>query len=166
MLILPPAPDVAVRVKSTIDPLLPLEALPDFIVRLPLVPLVSASAVRTLNDPLLAYLPYPELIDTEPPVISVLSPAFTTIRPPETPLPLPTAMLILPPTPDVADPVVRTIDPLLPLVADPDFSDRAPLVPLDPPSADRRVNAPLLVAVPTPVLNETLPPVSLELPPA
>ena len=36
-----------------------------------------------LNEPLLVSVPCPDEIDTEPPVLVVLSPALTTTRPPE-----------------------------------------------------------------------------------
>jgi hypothetical protein len=145
---LPLVPPVADPVRTTIEPLLPLLAVPDFSVKLPLVPLLPAFAVRTVKAPLLVADPNPVTRDIEPPVTSVLSPELTTTRPPTYVSPLPTPMLILPLVPDVAEPVRSTIAPLLPLVAVPVFNERPPLTPDTPLSAVRTVNAPLLEVLP------------------
>jgi hypothetical protein len=64
------------------EPLLPLEATPDFNVREPLTPLVSASLLRKVKAPLLVDELYPDDIDTLPPVRSDVPPALITNRPP------------------------------------------------------------------------------------
>jgi hypothetical protein len=125
-------------------PLLPLDALPDLIANEPLIPLSVESADRRLNEPLLVAVPWPDTIEIDPPVRTVLSPALSTIRPPAPEFPLPTLTLILPLAPVVAEPDLRTIDPLLPLEVEPVLNDRDPLLPLAPASALRIVNAPLL----------------------
>jgi hypothetical protein len=54
---LPLAPPVAEPERRTIEPLLPLEAVPDLRDTLPLTPLLPASADKTLNEPLLVDSP-------------------------------------------------------------------------------------------------------------
>ncbi len=57
MLTLPLVPDVADPVRNKIEPLLPLDVVPVFMDKLPLVPLTPASLVKTVNAPLLLALP-------------------------------------------------------------------------------------------------------------
>jgi hypothetical protein len=57
MLMLPAAPEVAEPVRMTIEPLLPLDVVPDFIDTPPLTPDAPALAVRRENAPLLDTLP-------------------------------------------------------------------------------------------------------------
>ena len=114
----------------------------------PLVPLLPAFDVKSVKAPLLVCVPRPVTIDADPPVSSILSPALMTRRPPAPLSPLPTLTLILPPAPDVEVPVFRVMDPLLPLLAVPVLSDNEPLTPLEPSDDVRKVNDPLLVALP------------------
>ena len=86
----------------------------------------------------------------------MLSPADITTRPPAPIVPLPTTTLILPLVPLVDEPVRTTIDPVLPSDDVPVFNEIPPLTPDVPASAERNVNAPLLVAVPNPLMNERI----------
>jgi hypothetical protein len=81
-LTLPPVPFVADPVRNVIIPLLPVEVVPDVKDSELDIPLTPASADFTLNAPLELVRPYPVIIEIEPPVASVLSPAFTATRPP------------------------------------------------------------------------------------
>lgn len=119
-----------------------------------------------LKAPLAAKGLPPEVIETAPPVAVVLSPAITDTRPPAPEFPFPTTILRLPPAPLVADPVRNAIDPLLPLLVDPVLKDNAPLVPVVPALAVVRLNAPLEVPDPYPLMSDTEPPDAAELSPA
>ena len=72
---------------------------------------------------------------------------------------MPTDINTSPPSPFVASPVYISIDPLLPLLDVPDVNDNLPLTPFVPLSFVLTINAPLDVYVPTPVLNDIIPPV-------
>jgi hypothetical protein len=88
------------------------------------------------------------IIEIEPPVSAVASPALTETRPPADNFPLPTTMLTLPPAPLVADPVRRVIIPLLaPVTTFPVIRERDPDAP-DGASAVLMLNDPLDVAEP------------------
>ena len=88
------------------------------------------------------------IIDTAPPVTSVLSPAFTATRPPVDRDPLPTKTLTLPLAPDVADPERNVIIPLVPVDVVPEVKDREPDTPAVPAFPVRMLNAPLDVTEP------------------
>jgi hypothetical protein len=150
---------MAEPVRRVIIPLLPLLLLPDENERDPETPLSPEFLVRILNDPLDVARPYPDTIDTAPPVLDVDSPALSTTRPPAETFPCPTKILKLPPVPNVADPVLMTIAPVLPALEVPETKERDPLVPLSPALAVRTLNEPLDFAVPKPVIIETAPPV-------
>jgi hypothetical protein len=60
----------------------------------------------------------------------------------------------------VADPVPTVIEPLLPLLVLPELKTSMPLVPAKPEFVLRIVTIPLEVAVPSPLLRLTAPPVS------
>jgi len=75
MLTLPLVPDRAEPARTTMDPLLPLEEVPDLKLRLELVPTIPASGVCSENAPLLVDVPLPEPRETEPPVASDALPA-------------------------------------------------------------------------------------------
>jgi len=156
--IVPPTPDVASCEFIVIEPLLPLEAIPDLIEREPAVP-AAGFDVAKVNVPLLVEVPKPLENDSEPPVASILSPVPTTSCPAPDDVPAPTMILILP-TPDV-----RSTDPLLPLLVLPDLRDRLPLTPLPCGEMVRRVKAPLVEDAPNPVEIEKAPPVTLVLSP-
>lgn len=145
---LPPVPLVAEPVFNTIDPLLPSEVVPDLIEIDPDTPPVSVLNVRIVNAPLDVDVPNPVLMETEPPVSEVDSPAERTILPPAPELPLPIETLILPLTPEVDDPVRKEIAPLLPLDVKPVFKAMFPLTPTVPAFDVRMVKAPLLDARP------------------
>ena len=93
------------------DPLLPLDAEPDFTVIAPLTPLDSEFNVCNVKAPLLEPVPLPDEIETDPPVRVVLEPALTTSLPPAPSSPVPTTTLILPPAPLVANPDIIMIEP-------------------------------------------------------
>jgi hypothetical protein len=120
----------------------------------------AESAVRMLNAPLEAALPYPDIKDSAPPVTSVLSPELIETRPPEARLPLPTTMLMLPAAPFDAEPVRNVIIPLVPFVVDPDERESELDTPLTPAFAVRTLKVPLDDARPKPVNIETAPPVT------
>ena len=101
-----------------------------------------------------------------PLLAAVLSPAPTLVRPPAPIVPAPTSTLMLPPAPLVATPVFNTMPPLLPLLVVPERNERAPLTPFVPAFDVLTLNAPLEVARPYPVINDTMPPVPVVLSPA
>jgi hypothetical protein len=72
-------------------------------------------------------------------------------------------MLILPALPAVADPVPIEIDPVLPELDVPELKTSTPLTPKFPALAVLIVIAPLVLAMPWPVLTPTAPPVCLAL---
>jgi len=74
-------------------------------------------------------------------------------------VPLPTVTEIDPPRPAVAAPVPSQICPELPLLDEPELKIKTPETPFTPEFAVRKVIAPLVVAVPSPVLRIKLPPV-------
>ena len=115
---LPPVPNVEEPVRSVIMPLLPADVVPDVKEREPLTPLSPEFADRILNTPLEDARPYPEIIDTAPPVTCVLCPAFSAKRPPVPVLALPTTTLTLPAVPSVAEPVRSVMLPLLAVLVD------------------------------------------------
>ena len=78
-LTLPLVPEVAEPVLKTIEPVLPSVDVPDFIEMLPLTPDAPASALNTLNAPLLVADPKPDIIETDPPDMLVLSPACKSL---------------------------------------------------------------------------------------
>jgi hypothetical protein len=83
------------------------------------------------------------IIEMDPPVDDVLSPAFTATRPPEACFPEPTTTLILPEIPDVAEPVRKLNIPVPPFVLVPDEKDKDPVTPATPDGVERTLNAPL-----------------------
>ena len=90
----------------------------------------------------------------------MLSPAAKLNVPPAPEFPLPTDTLTAPPLPLVAAPLPTEIDPLLPELDVPELNTSRPDVPAVPASADLIVSAPLVVAVPTPLVTTSWPPVS------
>ena len=85
------------------------------------------------------------------------------MSPPAAKLPLPTDKLMSPPLPVVAVPVPRIIEPLEPELVVPELKLNTPLTP-DSPALDVLIAiAPLDVAVPTPAVIHTPPPVSVVL---
>jgi hypothetical protein len=164
-LIVPDVPDVDEPVRRTIDPVLPLDEVPDFNDKPPLTPFAPPSEVRTVNAPLLRTEPKPVVIDIEPPDIDVLSPASRTTRPPAWLLPLPTIILTLPLVPDFDEPLLITTEPLLPIELVPDFISIEPLVPPRPESDVSTENVPLLLIVPYPLEMDSDPPDTLVLSP-
>lgn len=94
-----------------IVPLLPSTVCPVLIDMAPLDPAEPASALFILKAPLDEMAPYPEAMDTDPPVCNVLCPELITIRPPEMMSPSPTTRLTLPLLPPVAPPVFITTAP-------------------------------------------------------
>ena len=74
-------------------------------------------------------------------------------------MPLPTVIVTEPPVPAVAAPVPSEKLPLVPELAVPELKTKAPLTPTNPAFADRTKIAPLVVAMPAPVVIEIKPPV-------
>jgi hypothetical protein len=74
MTILPPAPATAAPVFNEIDPDAPELVVPDVNDKLPLIPLVPASGVRSTTSPLDLAVPKPDAIEMCPPVFVVLMP--------------------------------------------------------------------------------------------
>lgn len=143
-------------------PLLPELELPVLSTSIPLTPLLPAFEVFSINEPLLdpnAELK-PLVIDTRPPLADVDAPPDRTISPPVPLVPDPTVMYTEPPRPslDVPDPMYNA--PLLPALELPVLSTSVPLTPAVPAFDVCSSKAPLLVAVPNPLLIETSPPVS------
>jgi len=161
----PAAPLVAGPVVSTMDPLDPDADAPVLKDSAPLTPDTPEPRVLRVNAPLDVTEPRPAASDNEPPVAVVLSPPTKLMRPPESVSPLPTTTLILPLVPLVADPVRIITEPLLPFDVVPDLNDNPPLTPDTPASAVTKLNVPLLVAVPNPVVKDTAPPVTVVLSP-
>ena len=81
-------------------------------------------------------------------------------NPPEPLLPLPTVMLIAPPLPavELEDPI--EIEPDVPELDVPELNTNTPLTPFAPALAVRIVTAPLVLAIPWPLVTPTAPPVS------
>ena len=68
-------------------------------------------------------------------------------------------MLIAPALPLVAAPVPMEIEPLLPELVVPELNTSTPLTPVAPALAVLMLIAPLLLAMPAPLLTPTAPPV-------
>ena len=69
VLILPAVPDVAFSLEIVKLPLLPLDAIPDFNLRAPLVPTVALLiCVESVNEPLDVVSPRPDSKEMDPPV--------------------------------------------------------------------------------------------------
>lgn len=96
---------------------------------------------------------------TEPPVDTLVSPAFIVTAPPTAEFPLPTAIVMAPPLPPTAVPVPTEMEPELPDVLTPELKLTAPLAPLAPAFADFNTNWPLVDKVLSPVIMVTKPPV-------
>jgi hypothetical protein len=69
---LPPVPAVAAPLPIAIAPVLPELDVPELNVSAPLKPAVPAFAVRIVIAPLVVAVPSPVVIETEPPVTTVL----------------------------------------------------------------------------------------------
>ena len=115
--------------------------------------------------PLVLAMPCPLATPTAPPVCTVLWPDATVIKPPAPLLPLPTVMLTAPDLPvvEAAEPI--EIDPLVPELAVPELNESSPEAPLLPAFDDAIVMAPLVLAMPCPLITPTAPPVCTVLSP-
>ena len=80
--------------------------------------------------------------------------------PPAPLVPLPTVIVIEPPVPAVAAPDPIQTVPVVPELEVPELNVSAPLAPIVPAFAVRTTIRPLVVAVPSPVVIETEPPVT------
>ena len=109
--------------------------------------------------PLVLAMPCPLITPTAPPVCTVLSPDATVIKPPAPLLPLPTVMLTAPDLPvvEAAEPI--EIEPLVPELAVPELNESRPDTPASPAFDDAIVIAPLVLAMPCPLITPTAPPV-------
>jgi hypothetical protein len=98
-------------------PLAPELAVPELNINAPLMPDPPALADVISRGPLDVNVPYPDTIDTRPPVV----PAAEVVEPDE--------ITISPPKPVSPDPTVRYREPPRPFVAVPDPTYSAPLLP-------------------------------------
>jgi hypothetical protein len=73
----------------------------------PLAPLVPEFKLRITTMPLDVDVPSPDEMRTDPPVLTVLRPAFTSTSPPMPLVPLPTLTTTAPARPAVATPEPR-----------------------------------------------------------
>ena len=112
-----------------------------------------------MTTPLVLAIPWPLVTPTAPPVCTVLSPEATVINPPAPLLPLPTVMDTAPPLPPVEAPVPIEIAPVAPELDVPELKDSIPLAPFTPAFDDTIVIAPLVLAMPWPLVIPTAPPV-------
>ena len=133
--------------------------VPELNVNRPLTPLWPAFDDAMVIAPLVLAMPWPLVTPIAPPVCTVLSPDATVIRPPAPLLPLPTVMLIAPDLPPVAVPVPIEIEPDVPELAVPELNVSKPLTPLSPAFDDTIVIAPLVLAIPWPLITPIAPPV-------
>ena len=140
---------------------MPLLVVPEVNDNMPLTPVVPAFMVFTITAPLVSVVPSPVAIDTAPPLKGKLCPAVTTTSPPGSVFDLPIDTRISPPSPCVALPVAIWMYPEPPFDAVPDVKLKCPLTPLVPASSVCTTTLPLDVAVPSPVVSETAPPVKL-----
>ena len=152
----PPLPPVAAPVVSAIEPVVPLDDVPDVKVSAPLVPNVPAFDVRKMTDPLDVVVPFPAVNDMNPPVLdAVVVPDAIEISPPTPVVPVPTLTRISPLLPCVAAPEKSCTDPELPELVVPDSNTSPPLTPKVPAFADLITMEPLDLMVPTPEVSDT-----------
>ena len=131
---------------------------------LPLAPVVPAFAVRKNTSPLEVPTPSPPNATTLPPVDAELEPADTNTPPPDK-VPDPPVKLTRPARPAVEALVPSISAPLLPVFDVPELNTSIPLAPPAPPFALRITTLPLLVCVPSPLINTSEPPVRIVLRP-
>jgi hypothetical protein len=141
------------------EPLLPALAVPELKNKVPLAPEEPPLVLRILMTPLVVAVPSPDVMNNDPPVLTMLRPAFTMTAPPAPLVPLPTLSTMAPARPTVATPDPTITAPLLPERAVPELKYSAPLPPAAPPFVDRMRTLPLVVAVPSPENMYTVPPV-------
>jgi len=125
-------------------PLAPELAVPELNINAPLMPDAPALADVISRGPLDVNVPYPDTIDTRPPVV----PAAEVVEPDE--------ITISPPKSVSPDPTVRYREPPRPFVAVPDPTYSAPLLPeLEMPLPINK--EPLLPEFAVPVLRTSIP---------
>jgi hypothetical protein len=158
----PPFPFVADPVSTRNAPLDPEMDVPDANIMYPEVPLVPAFIVLMVMLPLEVEDPYPADRDITPPVSeSSVRPDDMVTSPPVYLSPVPMLRWMSPPFPFVEDPVATTILPDVPELVVPEVKLKWPLTPLVPALSVRTTTEPLDVAVPSPVVRDTAPPVKL-----
>jgi hypothetical protein len=161
MLTLPPVPFAAVPVFRRTWPELPRLEVPVVKFRAPVTPSSPEFEVRMLNDPLEVAVPYPDIMETAPPVFSAAFPAPRVMRPPDAAVPAPTMTLTLPPAPLTACPERTITAPERPFEDSPVLKIMEPLVlSPDPAFPVRILNAPLEELRPYPDITEMDPPAS------
>ena len=126
-------------------PLAPELAVPELNINAPLMPDAPALADVISRGPLDVVLPYPDTIDTRPPVVpaAVVAPDEITISPPKPVSPDPTVRYREPPRPFVAVPDPTYSAPLLPEFAVPVLRTSIPLDPDIPAFAVDKSKLPL-----------------------
>ena len=144
-------------------PLEPELVVPELNDSRPLTPPVPAFAVLIVIAPLDVFTPSPLVTPMAPPVSTVLWPAVSVIRPPVPLLPPPTVMLTAPALPPTAAPEPTRIEPLEPELVVPELNDSKPDAPVAPALEVRIVMAPLLLAMPWPLVMPIAPPVKVVL---
>lgn len=126
-------------------PLAPELAVPELNINAPLMPDAPALADVISRGPLDVVVPYPDTIDTRPPVVpaAVVAPDEITISPPKPVSPDPTVRYREPPRPFVAVPDPTYSAPLLPEFAVPVLRTSIPLDPDIPAFAVDKSKLPL-----------------------
>ena len=126
-------------------PLAPELAVPELNINAPLMPDAPALADVISRGPLDVVVPYPDTIDTRPPVVpaDVVAPDEITISPPKPVSPDPTVRYREPPRPFVAVPDPTYSAPLLPEFAVPVLRTSIPLDPDIPAFAVDKSKLPL-----------------------
>jgi hypothetical protein len=154
----PPLPPSETPDPIDMDPDVPEAVVPELNTRTPLTPLSPAFALVTVTAPLSCPAPPKPLAKpTAPPVRLVLEPARSVSRPPVplSPAPMPSTMDLTEPH-AVAEPMET--EPLEPELEVPELKTKIPLTPFTPALAVLIVTAPLLVASPSPLTSEVMPP--------
>ena len=154
----PPLPWVAIPVLNATRPLFPLDAVPLLNSSRPPEP-SPLSMPNMQTEPLLNKAPPPALARIIPPVARILRPdkVATGVPMPLVPLPALTITLPLRPVPVAALGPMHT-KPLFPVTDEPELNLRKPLAPEIPLFMELILITPLLVAVPSPALMKTQPP--------
>ena len=152
-----PVPPVALPLAKINFPEVPELVVPDVKLKIPLTPFTPAFRVAKTIDPVLLSLPFPEDIETEPPVCKVFDPDTNFGFPAMSVFDFPTVMYMLPPLPCVDAPVDILIVPLAPLLVVPEKKVKSPLTPLTPPLGVTIFTVPGFT--PKPALSSSAPPV-------